>query len=435
MGGSPLQLLEQIYYNINMETISKQTYRQFLLGSQGLWPGRRYENVKGVESALRQIEALQLDPLTMVARSQDIAMYGRVLNYKPEMLYQMAYEKRQAFDYGNWLAMYPMRELPYWHLPMKNFQARGMRYESFKHPPKDLTKFILGALRDNGPMGNRDFEGAAFKEWSYRGRKDTSVGLYYLWMAGEVMISHRKGFDRMYDLRERVVPKKYDTVAGVKESETHFAIKQIKMVNMMREKRFHYNWKYSIDRSSMPAKESQEKLDELFEDKTITRFQVEGSKDIWITLSENIKHFGELESGRIPKKWEALDTTTEEEVTLLAPLEMVSARGRAKLVFDFDYVWEVYKPEHQRKWGYYVLPILYGDDLVARLDPKLDRTTNTLHILGFWLEPDAPTDSKFADALAKGIQRFAAMTGAKKIDLSGIKIAKLRTHLKSKIKL
>ncbi|MBL8092485.1 MAG: hypothetical protein JNJ43_19280, partial [Anaerolineales bacterium] len=78
---------------------------------------------------------------------------------------------------------------------------------------------------------------------------------------------------------------------------------------------------------------------------------------------------------------------------------------------------------------------LYKDDLVARLDPKFDRTTNTLHILGFWLEDDAPTDSKFADALAKGLTRFAKMIDAKKIDLSGIKIAKLRNHLKSKIRL
>jgi uncharacterized protein len=418
-----------------METISKQTYRRFLLGAQGLWPGRRYENVKGVESALRQIEALQLDPLTMVARSQDIAMYGRVLNYKPEMLYQMAYEKRQAFDYGGWLAMYPMREFPYWRLPMKNFQARGMRYESFKHPPNDLIKSILKALQDNGPMGNRDFEGNAFKEWSYRGRKDTSVGLYYLWLIGEVMISHRKGFDRIYDLRERVVPTKYDYVASVKESEDHFAIKPIKMMNLMREKRFHFAWADGLARRDVTKQESQKKLDELFDRKIISSFQIEGSKEIWITLRENVKHLEDLEARRTPKKWEALDTTTEEEVTLLAPLEMVSARGRAKLVFDFDYVWEVYKPEHQRKWGYYVLPILYSDDLVARLDPKLDRTTNMLHILGFWLEPDAPTDSKFADALAKGIKRFAQMTGASKIDLSGIKISKLRNHLKEKIKL
>lgn len=418
-----------------METISKQTYRRFLLGAQGLYPGRRYENVKGVESALRQIEALQLDPLTMVARSQDIAMYGRVINYKPEMLYQMAYEKRQAFDYGNWLAMYPMREFPYWRLPMKNFQARGMRYESFKHPPKDLAKFILKALQDNGPMGNRDFEGAAFKEWSYRGRKDTAVGLYYLWLTGEVMISHRKGFDRIYDLRERVVPKKYDYVADEKESETHFALKQINMVNMLKEKRFHYVWKYSIDRPSATAKEARIKLNELFDDKKIMRVKIEGSKDVWLTLNENKQYFDDLEAGRIPKSWKALDTTTDEEATLLAPLDMVSARGRAKQVFDFEYVWEVYKPEHQRKWGYYVLPILYKDDLVARLDPKFDRTTNTLHILGFWLEDDTMVDNKLADALAKGLTRFAKMIDAKKVDLSGIKIAKLRSHLKEKIKL
>jgi uncharacterized protein len=327
-----------------------------------------------------------------------------------------------------------MREFPYWRLPMKNFQARGMRYESFKHPPKDLVKFILKALKDNGPMGNRDFEGNAFKEWSYRGRKDTSVGLYYLWLTGEVMISHRKGFDRIYDLRERVVPKKYDYVADEKDSENHFATKQIKMMNIIREKRFHFAWADGIDRK-ITKPESQKKLNELYEEKIISSLQIEGSKDVWITLSENKKYFDDLEAGRIPKSWKALDTTTDEEVTLLAPLEMVSARGRAKHVFDFDYVWEVYKPEHQRKWGYYVLPILYGDDLVARLDPKLDRTTNTLHILGFWLEDDAPTDSKFADVLAKGLTRFAKMIDAKKIDLSGIKIAKLRSHLKEKIKL
>lgn len=418
-----------------METISKLTYRKFLLGSQGLWPGRRYKNVGGVETALRQMEALQLDPLTMVARSQDIAMYGRVINYKPEMLYQMAYEKRAAFDYGGWLAMYPMREFPYWGLPMKNYQARGMHYESFKHPPKDLVKFILKALKDNGAMGNRDFEGNAFKQWSYRGRKDTAVGLYYLWMAGEVMISHRKGFDRIYDLRERVVPKKYDYSASVKESEMYFAKKNIAMANAMKEKRFHYVWKYSIDRSAATAKEATQTLNQLLEDKSVTRFQMEGSKDVWLTLSENIKYFQELEAGRIPKKWKALDTTTDEEVTLFAPLEMVSARGRAKEVFDFEYVWEVYKPEHQRKWGYYVLPILYKDDLVARLDPKFDRTTMTLQILNFWLEDDTKVDSTFADALAKGLTRFAKMIDAKKIDLSGIKMSKLRSHLKEKIKL
>ena len=114
-------------------------------------------------------------------------------------------------------------------------------------------------------------------------------------------------------------------------------------------------------------------------------------------LNSDQPHLSDLEAGRIPKSWKPLGPSTEEEVTFLAPLEMVSARGRAKQVFDFEYLWEVYKPVHQRRWGYYTLPILYGDDLVARLDPKLDRKTNTLHILGFWLEDDAPKDEAFAN--------------------------------------
>src|SRR5690349_10076014 len=88
-----------------MTSISRLTYRRFLLGSQGLWPGPRFKGPNGTEAALDAMRVLQLDPLTMVARSQDIALYGRVLDYKPAHLYKMAYEKRKAFDYGTWLAL------------------------------------------------------------------------------------------------------------------------------------------------------------------------------------------------------------------------------------------------------------------------------------------------------------------------------------------
>ena len=98
----------------------------------------------------------------------------------------------------------------------------------------------------------------------------------------------------------------------------------------------------------------------------------------------------DLSAGRVPKAWTPLETTTTEEVVFLAPLDHVSARGRAKVLFGFDYVWEVYKPVHQRKFGYYTLPILWGDRLVARFDSKLDRTTNTFVILGLWLEDAGP---------------------------------------------
>ena len=104
-------------------------------------------------------------------------------------------------------------------------------------------------------------------------------------------------------------------------------------------------------------------------------------------------------------------------------------------LFDFDYKWEVHVPAPKRCWGYYVLPILYGDDLVARLDPKLDRTSMTLEIKGFWHEADTPVkDAAFAEALAKGLIRFAKFVGAKKINLAGIKPPSLRKHVQEVIR-
>ena len=417
-----------------MDSISKKTYRRFLLASQGLWPGRRYQGLTGAEAALRQMQALQLDPLTMVARSQDIAMYGRVLNYKPDLLYKMAYEQRKAFDYGGWLMMYPMHEFPYWRLHMQRRQQQGLRYESFTHPPKEVIKFVLKELKEKGPLGNRDIEGDAVKAWSYRGRKETSVTLFYLWLIGEVMITNRKGFDRIYDLRERVLPAEYDYAVPVDEAEDFFGKKHIAFMGIAREN----SWKTGLGdfiHRKVTNQEGKQRIERLIEKGEVSRVSVEGFRENFLILNSDQAHLSELEAGRIPKSWKLKGPTTSEEVTFLAPLEIVSARGRAKRVFDFDYVWEVYKPAHQRKWGYYTLPILYGDDLVARLDPKFDRTTNTLHILGFWLEEDAPNDGLFVDALANGLKRFADMIGARKIDLSGIRPAKLREHLKKIVRI
>jgi uncharacterized protein YcaQ len=134
-----------------------------------------------------------------------------------------------------------------------------------------------------------------------------------------------------------------------------------------------------------------------------------------------------LSAGRTPKKWKPLETSTTQEVVFLAPLDPVSARGRAKVLFGFDYVWEVYKPERQRKFGYYTLPVLWGDRLVARFDSKLDRTRNTFVILGLWLEDKMlGKDEAFAEALACAFARFVTFLGASKLDAKAIREPLLR---------
>lgn len=418
---------------MNPITISKITARRFVMGKQGLWPGRRFSWREGVAAALRQMDALQLDPLNVIARSQDIALHGRVLDYRPEHLYQVAYEERGFFDYGGSLYLYPMSELPYWRLHMQRARE-WRRLKAFREEHTETLKQVKDALRFNGPMGNRDFKGNKRIANNYRGRKDTAVALYSLWITGEVMIHHRDGFHRVYDLIERVAPAEFNYSAPEEEAEDFFARKTVSFLGLIRESRWRVSFSKYIQRE-VDVKEATERMSLLYEQEAITGVKIEGSKENWIVRSEDLPVLETLEAGKVPPAWKPLGPSTQEEVTFVAPLEIVSARGRAKEVFDFEYVWEVYKPIEQRRWGYYVLPILYGDDLVARIDPKLDRKSMTLHINGFWLEDDAPVnDPAFADAFGKGLARFASFVEAGQVKIDAIAPKKLRGHVRKYVR-
>lgn len=413
---------------MNPLIISKQTARRFVLGKQGLWPGRRWKGKKGTAQAIRACEAVQLDPLNVIARSQDLVLHSRVLDYKPEYLHQVAYEDREFFDYGGWLAMYPMSDLPYYRFHMES-RARDSYIQRFVPEHHVVLDEVRAELRKRGPLGNRDFNGKRLELQSYRGRKESSVALFDMWLSGELMIHHREGFERVYDFRENIAPQEYDYVASEKEAEEFFFRKTISFMGLYREPLLKSALGYDIRRNY-----SREEISKLIEEWIAAgkaqRVQIDGTRDIYLVLGEDVPLLNLLEKGKIPKSWHPKEITTLEEVTLLAPLDIVSARGRAKKLFDFDYVWEVYVPAPKRRWGYYVLPILYGDDLVARLDPKLDRTTMTLETKGFWHEDDAPVkDIEFANALAKGLIRFARFLDAKKITTNAIQPAGLRREV------
>jgi hypothetical protein len=413
--------------------ISQQTSRRFVLGKQGLWPGRRWKGIKGTTEAINNCEAVQLDPLNVAARSQDIVLHSRVLDYKPEYLYKVAYGERKFFDYGGWLAMYPMPDLPYWRYHMQK-RSHDKRIEGFVLSHEALFEQVRDELRKRGPLGNRDLDGNKVGLWNYRGRKDTSLALYDMWLSGELMMHHREGFDRVYDFRENIAPKEYDYVATEKEAEAFFVRKAVSFVGLAREGNIRATLNYYMHGEYSKTKAAN-LLEGWKESGVYEQVQIEGGRDTYLVLAEDVKMLESLEKGRISKGWNPKETTTLEEVTFLAPLDIVSARGRAKKLFDFEYTWEVYTPAHKRRWGYYVLPILYGDDLVARLDPKLDRTTMTLEIKGFWHEDDAPVkDVDFANALAKGLIRFAKFVDAKGVDVSAIKPVKLRKQIQKMLK-
>jgi uncharacterized protein len=263
---------------------------------------------------------------------------------------------------------------------------------------------------------------------SYRGRKDSALALYYLWRMGEVMVHHRERFERVYALAEAVAPAELLYEAGDAETDAFMMRKLVAFHGldvMLPGTGLIGRLMGGPDPKHWRARE--------VEAGRLTRVEVDGWKKPMVALSEDAPLLAELAAGRVPAAWTPLGPSTREQVSFLAPLDIVSARGRAKAIFDFEYVWEVYKPVHLRRHGYYVLPILWGDRLVARADFKLDRTTNTLVIPGLWLEDKATgRDPEFGQALARGLADLLRFLGADRLDARAVLPLGLRKVLPRK---
>src|ERR1700752_1692471 len=193
-----------------MLTIDIDIARRFILGKQGLWPGRRWRGLKGTEQAMRAMEYLQLDPLQIVARSHDLKLHSRVLDYTPGMWAGLTYQKRKFFDWGGWLAVRPMDELPPWRVVMRREREGEERWSRIPQMARENADAIVemrALLRERGTLKNRDFEMTTrARTQSYRGRKDSALALYYLWITGEVMTHHRENVEPVYALTEAVAP-------------------------------------------------------------------------------------------------------------------------------------------------------------------------------------------------------------------------------------
>lgn len=410
-----------------MLTIDIETARRFILGKQGLWPGRRWRGIAGAEAAMRAMEYLQLDPLNIIARSQDLALHSRVLDYTPGMWEELTYGQRQFFDWGGWLAVRPMDELPYWRVVMRrerNGEAGDPRIHRMAVEHAEAIEEMRAVLRERGTVSNRDFEMANRTHTQhYRGRKDSALALYYLWRTGEVMTHHRERFERVYALAETVAPTHLLRESDESETDRFLLCKEVRFSGLSPLRRasdaFHGRGE--------PDRAARHLLGAMLASGELVEVRVQGWKRVHYALGSDTEVLAELSAGRVPQVWAPLETTTTQEVVFLAPLDPVSARGRAKELFGFDYVWEVYKPEHQRRFGYYTLPVLWGDRLVARFDSKLDRTTNTCVILGLWLEEETlGTDEIFAQALAAGLARLVRFLGASHLEVTAIREPLLR---------
>jgi uncharacterized protein YcaQ len=404
-------------------TISLGTARRFILGRQGLWPGRRWKGLRGTEQAMRAMEHLQLDPLVVIARAHELMLQSRVIDYRLEDWATLAYGKRRFFDWGGWLAVRPMDELPHWRVLMRREQA-SPRWRAFAREHATAIAEMRDVLHERGTLSNRDFTmSARTRVDSYRGRKDSAVALYYLWRMGEAMVARRERFERVYAPTQAVAPMSLIRESSDAEADDFLLRKMVAAQGLTK----FAGVKATLQRD-VTATEFKAWRDQRVAEGDLIEVRVEGWRSPHWALGTDAPILETLTAGRVPRGWKPLDTTTEEEATFLSPLDPV--RGRAEELFGFHYRWEVYTPAPKRKYGYYVLPVLWRDMLVARFDAKLDRSDRTLRILGFWLEDDAlARDEDFGDAMARGLARFLRFLEAERVDVKGVSDTAVRRRL------
>ena len=388
-------------------TVSQTAARRFLIHKFGLW---RPQALPDVPSALDLLEFVQMDSINVCGRIHDLILWARVPDYRPALLDAVLYgEPRAAFEYyfPNLCAL-PMRDYPYFVRAMRARAATPGRWHGLLPDEIPIAERLLARMEAEGPLRTRrtgSEDGHTTSGWGTRATVASQV-LDKLWMHGRVGIARRENFERWFDRVERLLP---DEVRAL------HAVDGPALPDEHEERRYRSRKRLRARRLFRPNKND---LAVLGADAFAPIAVEEGGARPWYVLREDLTALTAAE-----------DLAVSDDVSLLAPLDpLVYDRERTRAVFGFDYTWEVYTPAAKRRWGYYVLPILWGDRLAGRLDPKIDRKTKTLHLHSLRLEPGVDAEG-IAPPLAARLTDYAAFLGAERVVLRTPEPEALRTAL------
>ncbi len=403
-----------------MREFTREVARRYLLGSQGLWPGKRWRGKGGAAQALEALGAVQMDPVSLIHRSHDLVLLSRVEGYQPEHLDQLLYTDRRFFDYGGHLDMYPMAELPYWRQHMAR-RGQQLRAEGWLDDHQAVIDRVLNEITERGPLFSRELIGSRQVD-SYRGRKDSGVALYFLWLTGVTMTHSRKGFERRYDLRGRVAPENLGWQADEAAVNAWSEAAALHRAGLCTAVGWAQGVRYRRLGDSWPAAERVRAVGRLVRCGAAAEIRLTGLPGSFLVPGEALPQLEELARGGLPAEWTPLPGQATRVMTFLSPLDnLVHDRRRTLHLFDFDYLWEIYTKAERRRYGPYTLPILYGDRLVGRIDLRLDRSKRRLEVNGVWWENQKEaTGKRFQAAFGECLEAFAAAHGARDVGPAGV---------------
>jgi uncharacterized protein len=394
-------------------TISKATERRVVLGLQGLWPGWRWRGARGLAPSLNQLRAVQVDPLDVVGRSHDLVFASRVLDYRPQDLDRLLYTRRGAFEYGGAIDILP-RDLLRLHLSWLRHQGLPTRWEDWERAHAATVARVREAVTERGPLDARAWPGGDRSE-GFRSGTEEGLALYLLWRKLEVMVHHREGARKVYDLTERLFGALPEPVPA-DQLLAEFGLETLRWLGLSGQFGIQYLRTIEAGRGRSQRTKRQVRQ-ELIDAGRLSEVQVEGERMTSVIRTEDAGLLEAVAAGEVPRAWRPIDAARE--VRFLGPLDVVFTRGRGAGLFDFEYRWEVYTPAAKRRWGYYVLPVLLEDRIVGRVEPSFDRRRNELTLDRAWWERGAELRDAAAP-FARGVARMARRLGARSVRLGRI---------------
>lgn len=380
----------------NKNVYSKKEARRILCRYHNLDGAEMLVGKAGVEKIMHRIHSIQYDPLNVVARNADLALQARVRDYKKQHLYDLLYEEHKLFD-GFDKEMCIVDSADFSRFRFLRSEYRNQILPTLQYRNQTDVFAILDDVKAfvevHGITGAKDISIGEVRESRWGHRKLSSVALDYLFNSGVISVADRKGTQKYFDLTERIFNGKYlqtDQDMTVDEFVEWYVERRIQSVGFLRQKAGAAWQGYYVSNNEL----RNSALKSLIEKQKITEFKIEGTDDSFYCSSESRQYFE--------------NPGNSDYARIIAPLDNIMwDRKTVQMLFGFTYSWEVYLPADKRKYGYYVLPVLYNDQLVARFEAEPIRQTDEFVIKNWWWEHGVTPTVDMAETIDAEMNRFA----------------------------
>lgn len=378
--------------------VALSTVRTLALYTQGLTQ-RQSPTPENITRLVEQLGSVQIDTLQMVHRSQYVALWSRFGTYDPKMFDQLIFEPGQRQFYEYWwhaACIIPLKHYRYSLPKMRYYRENGHEWNpGWAGQNQAIIHEILEHVRQHGAVRTSDFERDQPRQGSWWDWKPSKRALEHLYNRGDLMIASRINFNRVYDLKERVLPEWVDTTEPtedeVKRHIFELSLKAVGVGDLPYIAGYHF-MKLGDARKQLAALQKEGKIKEM------QATLLDGKTHTLYVHVDNLPLLEQIEDGAI----------RAEHTTFLTPFDSLfwGKNARDERCWNFKQRLEAYTPEPKREYGYFCLPILYKDQLIGRFDPKLERKTGTLRLKALHLAPGLAVDEAMISAVAGAMRDF-----------------------------